>query len=39
MAIGSLFLLTGTLFYLIDAYRRARGREPLPLAGSKIQTD
>ncbi|HVG51266.1 MAG TPA: TRAP transporter small permease [Xanthobacteraceae bacterium] len=39
MAAGSMFLLTGTIFYLIDAYRRARGREGLPLPGSKIFTD
>ena len=39
MATGSLFLLTGTLFYLIDAFRRVRGRERLPLSGSKIHTD
>jgi TRAP-type C4-dicarboxylate transport system permease small subunit len=39
MATGSLFLLTGTIFYVIDAYRRARGRDGLPLPGSKIFMD
>ena len=39
MSIGSMFLLTGTIFYLIDAYRRARGEKGLPLPGSKIFMD
>lgn len=39
MAAGSLFLLTGTAFYLIDAFRRVRGQQGLPLPGSKIFMD
>jgi TRAP-type C4-dicarboxylate transport system permease small subunit len=39
MGVGSLFLLTGTVFYLINAFRRARGEPGLEMSGQKILTD